>query len=197
MKIFNFPTISSIDLAGGGVAILLTAAFGLGVLQPFHNKTKQAAANTEAVARDREHLATLQATIQTMYADVAQINSKMSGSRVRLLSLSKLNTRLAEVASLAHDCNLSIQDLKPGESAVTAHYISAPILMTGSGNYCDAAGMIHLLHERLPDMDVKTFRLIGNLDEPKFNCNFELQLEWRAALELLSGPALQRTADLR
>jgi Tfp pilus assembly protein PilO len=197
MNISKLRRLSMIDLGGAGIALLLTAIFGFGVLQPIHNRAMQLAAGTDAAVRERQHLASLQASIQSLSTELEQMNSRSATNPIRLLSSSNLNARLADIARLSSEWHLTVKDLKPGEGANAAHYINVPVLMTGSGNYCDCARMIHALHERLPDVDINAFRLTGSSDQPKNNCSFELNLNWRAALEKPANPLSQRTADLR
>jgi Tfp pilus assembly protein PilO len=197
MKAIDPRKISSTDLAGVAVSLMLSAVFALGVLHPLHDKGLRSAAATDAAARERQHVANLQATIQALSTDLDRRTTQVSSNPFRLLPASGLNTRLADVASLANACRLTIKDLKPGDAIPTAHGISLPIQMTGSGNYCDLARLIHLLHQQLPDLEVNTFRLTANADEPRANCNFDLELQWRASAEPPMQANPQSTADLR
>ena len=197
MKTSTVGKLSRVDIAGAGVTLLLSGIFALGVLRPLFSQSAQSAATTDAAARERKHLESIQATILALSSDIDRTTTQISSHPVQLLPASSLNVRLADIASLANECKLTIKDLKPGDSSAAAHYISLPILLSGNGNYCDVAAMIHLLHHRLPDVEISAFRFTSNADQTRLGCNFDLELSWRASLESPGTAIQQSTADVR
>ena len=163
------------DLAG--VAVFATLVLGLifGVLVPVAVHDRLAIGRHQAAVQLQQRANTLSAGIRAAAAELDKVKSQMAIAPERLRPASSLNERLAALVTLAGECGLTIQDLKPGDGVRRTKDFAVPVRVVGRGTYPDVTRLLHALHDRMADVSVDGFRVTAAGD-------YTLDVQWLAAL---------------
>jgi Tfp pilus assembly protein PilO len=175
-----YKLFTTTDAAGFAVAVVLTFAFLFGVLLPLNARMKQQAVERQTAARESQRLAGIFATGKALEREIELTRLEIMAAPLQLSSVEALNQRLADLAQLANRCMLHTEQLTPDEAVKTARFVTVPVRMSGHGSYRNCAMFIHCLHQQLPDVDVRAFKLTGTPNDPATDGNFEFQLGWIA-----------------
>jgi len=173
--------VNAVDAVGAAIAVAATLALIFGVIGPVRAHNRQIAAHFQTAARERQRMAVVVTETRSVAKDVSNMRAQIAASSLHILAPDALNQRLADLTGLSGACGLAVADLKPGSRAQAARFTAIPVRMTGRGTYRSCAAFIHLLHERLPDISVCSFKLTGTPEIPGSAGNFDLNLLWLAS----------------
>jgi Tfp pilus assembly protein PilO len=173
--------ITAIDAAGFGVAAILTLAFMTGVLLPVNARTQQLGAARQTAARESQRHAGQVVAGHTLEHEIETVRREIAAEPLHISSEDMLNQRLADLAELSNRYTLKVEDLKPDKPIKTPYFLIIPVRIAGHGSYQSCATFIHSLHQQLPDVDVRSFKLTGAPNDIETQSAFELQLGWFAA----------------
>lgn len=166
------------DYMGILAALLLTLAFGFGVVSPLNSRSRRVSAQLQTSARERQHYAGVITSLKRVGENVAQMQATLAVSRLQLTPNGGLNHRLADLAGVANDCGLKITDIKPSDPIHNTRFVIVPIVIAGQGTYPNCTYFIRQVHERFPDLNVTRFRLSASLEGAPGGCDYEMELQW-------------------
>lgn len=170
--------ISPVDLVGIGLFGLLTLAFVFGLVAPLGVRESLYAARVQAAAEEAQRTTALAGDIRSVNEQINGLRSRIAASPLTIRPPDALNERLAGLVALADECGLSVQDLKPGDGVRVRRYYVLPVHLAGQGRYPDTTRFLRLLHERLPDVGLRSFKLSAT---PDAGARCELDLRWYAS----------------
>lgn len=174
-------SLTAIDAGGAFVFVALTLLLLLGLLQPLNAHIKQLAAARQTTVRESHRHAELITAGQSLQREIENAQNEIAAAPLKILSEDGLNHRLADLSQLSSECGLLVEDLKPGDAVQTPHFLIIPVQMSGHGSYQSCAVFIHSLHQQLPDLDMRSFKLTGVPSDPQTKGTFEFQLGWYAS----------------
>lgn len=173
--------LTGIDAAGAGVIAALSAGVYFGVVTP-------AAQRQSDVADDRARLEEVeQALVKTenqrreAEAQVARLDELIRDRRITLEPVSALNERIAAISALATEQGVNLVEIRSGSPEPLGAVIGVPVHLAGSARYDAMTRFVHTLHERFPDVAVRSLELVGTPTEPGSTASFKAYLKWRAA----------------
>jgi Tfp pilus assembly protein PilO len=170
-----------IDAVGIGACLAACAAWYFLGLRPLSEaKEHRIALSAELTAR-QGRLADLEKSLAAERGRLARLASSVSDGQVQLKTLESLNERLASLGELASECDLRVDEIKPGSAAPLRHYTAVPIRLAGTGAFPQAAIFFHSLQERFRDVGVAGFDLKGEPEATDKPPTFSIQLLWYAA----------------
>ena len=179
----RFPAAAlwQIDALGLGVCAALGALWYFAGLQP----VSQAAASREtleAQLTERDtRLSELFASRSTHQRAAASLEEKIHAGSVNLRPVGDVNTRVAELNTLAVRHHLRIDEVRPGAPLTLQRYVTVPIRLGGRGTYAECSRFLHALRTELRDMGVAGFDLRGEPEAPDKPPTFVFTLVWYAA----------------
>ncbi|MHC5002486.1 MAG: hypothetical protein ACYTJ0_05125 [Planctomycetota bacterium] len=106
---------------------------------------------------------------------------KLELGDVKLHSIDRLNTRVADLTGLAADCSLVLHKTSSGLTISGGLYDMVSIHLAGSGDFGSAARFLHGLRDRMPDTGVVGLRLSGNPRDTNMPVSYEFDLVWYTA----------------
>lgn len=165
------------------------AALGLwyvGLVAPLIGSSTEARrARARLVELETERAAALRERNE-LVASLREREAELAASSRRLLPLSSLNVRIAEVAALAEEHAVSISGLGPGSPTDSPLAARVPIGIDGSCTSADAVRFMSVLHERFPDIAIVGFVVAGP-SEGRADSSVHVDLLWFA--ERSAAPA--------
>jgi Tfp pilus assembly protein PilO len=185
-----FGSMTAIDAAGIGLTVVLTLALLFGALTPVNARVKQLSAARQTAARESQRHAGLITAGRMLQNEIEKDRQEIAAAPMKISSEGALNQRLADLAQLSNECRLTVDNLKPDEAIPTVHFLIVPVQMSGRGSYQSCAMFIHALHQQLPDVDVRSFKLAGIPNDPASMGRFEFQLGWYALPRGTAPPTL-------
>ena len=173
--------ITAIDGAGAGIAVALTLIVVFGVWFPLNIQERKIAASRQTAAREQQRLAGIITAVRALKLELKNREDQIAASPLHILPPESVNQRLSDLASLSSECALNVDEMKPGEAIQSPHFLIVPLHMAGHGGYGNCVTFVHFLHERLPDVEVVSFKLAGTPDQPATPSTFDFSLEWFAS----------------
>lgn len=140
----------------------------------------------QADLRDaRQKAAELLGTRNSTQTQLNAVNEALKRQSLRLRPASTVNQRLASLTELAtRECQLVIDEMRPGVVVESADSQAVPILIAGSGTYPNCAKFLHKLRQTFPDTAVRSFETTNNSASPdRPAATFQFELTWHAAKE--------------
>ena len=196
-QIRSLSKINPVHLTGLCGVIILTLAFYFAIARPAAMREQRSASQQAKAAHDREHLAVLRVSIQSLTASLEHASKLVTSEHVLIRTQSDLNSRLADLASAASACHLVVSDMTPGDPSLSGHLVEVPLQMIGSGTYRDCLLLLQQLHEEFPDITVCGFKLAAGPNNNTSCSSFMLLLRWIAQADESAPPRRQPIADVR
>lgn len=156
---------------------LSAAGYALGV-SPAMSRAAQTAADRAELAERRKQAGELSAATTAARADLVVTRDALAALPLKLEPASAVNQRLARLANMAAESNLSVAEVRPGALAEGRDFDSVPISIAGTGTYPACAAFLHRLHDRFPDTAVRSFRA-GQAEAG--SASFGIDLVWHTS----------------
>ena len=175
---------------GIGVAVLagITLAFIFGMVAPLAMRERQAAARAEAATRQEQRANAVNASIREATVALDQVRTKLADAPLQLRTISALNERVASLVTIASDCGLVVQDVRPGDVGKTRKFASVPIRLAGQGSYPNVTRFLQRLHADLPDVGVGNLKMTGAPEDAAIAARYELDVRWIALPQEPTAP---------
>jgi hypothetical protein len=170
-----------VDLAGAVFCIASTLVASLGGFRPLmRQKDSQAAVQSTLNSRRGEHRQ-LQGRIRELDCRQADIRDALSTDTLRLQTVLQTNRRLADVADLAAQSGLKVDEVHPEAVRSGQRFEVVPIRLTGQGPYTSCLAFLRRLQEKFPDMGGVGLDLSARTEPTETVAAFQFHLEWYTA----------------
>jgi hypothetical protein len=171
----------TVDAAGAGAALVLTALGYYGALQPLlRSHVQRDAARVE---------------LDDLRAQISDAAPKLALARTELEGLRRAapdrppdvpagrfaNQRLAAITDLAGRHGLVVDDLRTADGRAVKGFEAIPIQLGGRGSFRSCAQFLHHLHRTFVDMGVTGFQLADNRGGGADQISYQFDLTWYAA----------------
>ena len=168
----------TVDLAGVLLCALVTAAiYFAGIAPLLADRTAQDALRTRLV-QDEAAARSLKATVLNLQRRLENVRQTFPEKPVVLQSADKLNQQLGDLIGLARQCGLNVEQVRPGESRTTKHYLKTTIRINASGDHTQCVNFLGRLHEQFADMAVDRITLAANPQEKHPIAQYEIDVVW-------------------
>jgi hypothetical protein len=170
-------SLMTIDGAALGALAVLTAGVYLGGYAP----VQRARAEREALDRQaqtlREDLTTHGEELRTARADVKQLREALA-TMPNPASAADQPRRVGELAQLATDLGISLQELSPRDARREGKRVLVPVRLTGACGPDELRGLLQSLRARFPDMELTGVDVNRAFDRPQDPAPFSVELLW-------------------
>ena len=167
-------------VAGAAILLALTAALGVGPLWLLVENRRSVASQADALETAREDHAAAMADLATMRSRLTRVQEDLAASAVQLEPASAVNRRLADLSTLATQCGLEVDELKPAEPVPGRHSQRVPVYMIARGSYRQCVVFLNRLRRRLPDTGAGSMELSGAPTESDGRISMRCVLWWHA-----------------
>lgn len=176
-----------IEIIGLCTCIVLALVFYLAGIHPLIRSVK--AQGILQVQLDAEEIMAgkLRASHAMMRNRVVAIRKALDKVSLKLEPTSRMNQRVAQVAELAMDSGLKVDQIHPGVPASGQRYQMVPIKLTGVGSYKTCMVFLHRIRQVFPDTGVSSLQLSGNPSAPSTEATFRINLSWYALPPMPTG----------
>lgn len=166
-----------IDAGGVVGCALVTAACYYALIQPAIQSRETYDALRPEVASRSQALRDARETASNLQAELDRITTELAQVPLKLESSSRVNSRLAGLAELASDHELELHQLLPDAMRSGDRYDVVPIFLSGNGDYTQITGFMKRVNEQFADVAVIGFDLQsqGKPDQP---AKFDIGLAW-------------------
>jgi len=144
----------AIDAAAFSVLALITGAVYFASVRPYKDAIEETRQVELAVADAEAALARATTDADRTRSSLRAAHDQLSRQRITLDPITQANTRLAAVAALASDRDVTLSRIQPGDIKTGARFIALPIRLEGRGQWTGITGFIEAMHERFPDIAV-------------------------------------------
>lgn len=168
------------DLVGLAVFAGLSLLFIFGVVMPLALRDRQATAQIEAAARQRQRANAVATQIREAKDELDRAQTRLLASPIQIKPTAAMNERLAVLIGLAGENGLKLGDLKPGEAVRAKRFDLVPVRLVGRGGFVQVTTFLRQMHERMPDVAVCGFKLTGSPETDNAIGGCELELRWIA-----------------
>lgn len=176
----NLKATLPIDLVGAACVVALAGGvFFFGVRPHTLARAERAA----SVLREQ----TLQRVLDQARVEQRRVDEDLQkaaadiGARmIELRPVSDRNRVIAELAGVAADAGLRIDNVSPGEAHRGRLMTVTGIRLSGRGDPGAFAGYLQFLHESFPDIALRTMEVVALGQEAKDGVSFSVDLAWRA-----------------
>jgi Tfp pilus assembly protein PilO len=158
-------------------AMLSVGAYFTG-WQPLENSRAAEDARASALSLAREQVSTLSVTSRSLRGQLTKVQAAVAKIDVPLQPVAAVNTRMAELTSLAGECGLDVQYTQMGAVTSNNRYGQVPIQLSGAGTYRTCALFLHRLRERFADTGMKSFEIAATPSASSNVTSFNFQLVW-------------------
>ena len=170
-----------VDLAGALFCIASTLVATVAGFRPLmRQKDSQAAVQSTLNSRRAEHRQ-LQGRIRELECRQADIRHALSTDTLRLQTVLQTNRRLADVADLATQSGLKVDEVHPEAVRSGQRFEVVPIRLTGQGPYPSCLAFLRRLQEKFPDMGGVGLDLSARTEPTETVAAFQFHLEWYTA----------------
>ncbi len=159
-----------------GLAVAL-AAWWFG-LQPLYTAQADRKAEMKQLADTETAASDAADRLGELNNQIRQYEQALETDRVTLMSVDRLNMRLADLNSCAQESGLSVEAVQPGKAISGDRVDAVPITLIARCNYVQAATFMHDLTEALPDFGVVAFDLVYDARQPNVAATLEVSLHW-------------------
>ena len=169
--------------AGAVVCAALSAGAYLFGIRPAQARHEEHATRHLELVAARKKASGLLAARNTVQAQLQTVEAALKNTALRLEPASTVNQRVASLTELAtKDCQLMIDELRPGPATPSGDCQTIQIQIAGSGTYPNCAKFLHKLRQKFPDTAVRSFETTNNSASPDAPAaTFHFDLLWHAA----------------
>jgi Tfp pilus assembly protein PilO len=158
---------------------LSAGGYWLGI-SPAMARAAHTAADRAELAERRKQAGELSAAATAARAELLVTRDALAALPLKLEPASAVNQRLARLTDMAAESSLSVAEVRPGTLVEGRDFDSVPIAIAGTGTYPACAAFLHRLHERFPDIAVRSFRA-GQGEANAGSASFGIDLVWHTA----------------
>ena len=173
-----------VDLAAVGICVLLALiACGVGVY-PVIRRHQGFALHEIELEGQRKKARTLSTKVARVASQITQIKRELADSTIVLKPPSQINSHLARIASLAGQCGLKLDRLRPDKCLKGGRYQTVPIYLVGSGSFPACVKLLRELQRGFPDTSVASFEVKGDPTKPTEPTKLRVDLLWYALADM-------------
>lgn len=172
-----------VDAAGVVMLALLSMGGYVAGLGPYLGAQVDKARHDMAIDEARRARDEARAKCEQTARNVAIKVAESRDDEVELVDFSHRHLRVGEIARLAADTHLMVDQVTPGGPEAisgTAAVVKVPILLSGKGSYVQISEFLRELHAQHRDTEVGSVKVLA---EPETNgalSSFSVQLFWFA-----------------
>jgi Tfp pilus assembly protein PilO len=167
-----------IDLAGVALCAILSVGAYFAGWQPLENSRAAEEARASALSLAREQVGALSLSSRSVRGQLTKAQTAIAKVDVPLQPVATVNTRMAELTTLAAECGLDVQYTQMGAVTSNNRYAQVPIQLSGAGTYRTCALFLHRLRERFGDTGMKSFEIAAMPSASSNVTSFNFQLVW-------------------
>jgi Tfp pilus assembly protein PilO len=159
-------------------AALTVGAYAIGV-RPLLEERAHEAEQRQTLDERRGTASDLATALADVQRDLERAKQELAQTPVRLQPATLVNQRLAAIARVATDCQVALDEMRPGSAADSTHFQTVPIRIVGSGRYPACARFLRELRRTFGDMGVRKFTTTNTTPaalEP--TAAFQAELVW-------------------
>jgi hypothetical protein len=174
---------------GAGWAALMFVGWAL-VIAPAQTAQERRAERERHLAHLKTQAVEMEQAVAAQQRRLAEVEAQVAQSHVRLLPVSGLNQRIADLTAMADELGgglVKIEQIVPGTPKPAARFTAVPIQIIGLATYPGAQSLLRRLHTRFSDTGVAAFSLSAG--EGSATAAFKLELVWYAAPASPAGRA--------
>lgn len=170
-----------ITAAGLGVCLALTAAvYAVGIHPQFARQVEAENARRTLIQKENEAVALVN-KLTGLKRQLAEVEQELEASPLRLQPTSGINQRISEMAKLAEENHLKINQVQPSKPEAGKYYSTVPIRLAGSGKFTDVVTFLNRLHSDFKDVGVSSWSVSGEPATPGAKADFSFSLSWFAS----------------
>ncbi len=169
-----------LDVAGVAVCAVLAVLGYIVGISPLVQKRESLAAQEARLNIQRNDAVKLAGSTGSLERRLADLKRALGKSPVQLQAAGSVNRRIAQLASIAVECGMKIDEIQPGKWTSSLQYKSVPIRLVAAGRFPNCVALLHRLRVDLPDTAVTSFELTGEPSKPHAPAKFEINLVWYA-----------------
>lgn len=177
----NSNKLPTVDLAGVGVMLALSAAFYFLALEPLLDRQQVRQDQNAQLADKRRQASKINSQLAYTRSRVASVRDLAGRSAIQLRHARQLNSRTAELMKAADACGLQVHEIHPRPVINRDRFDVIPIQLVGAGGYGACARFMHELHETFLDTGINAFDLSGNPQKPEEPAVFNFTIWWHIA----------------
>lgn len=171
--------IPALHAAGAATILAIASLWYATAIHPLEQARAERQSREAALVEQQRRLSELSSQRQVLSAEIQRLRKQLS-DRVDLLPRSRMNERLARLTELATECGLTIDELSPKDWIARGALAEVPINATLRGDFADIARFMNALHDRTPDVDVRSFDIGGTPSRGSEDIRAALVLAWYA-----------------
>ena len=171
-----------VDLIGAAVCLLLTVGLYLAGIVPLLAAHDEYADDQQACAREQEHARRLEASLETLRAELDQARREARENTVHLRPPATAPLHVAHISRLATEAGLQVDDMRTGDPTPGPFATTVPVHLSGSGTYTACTLFLQRLRQALPETCVMTFALNGQPNDTTGAAALTMDLAWHATL---------------
>jgi Tfp pilus assembly protein PilO len=173
-----------IHAAGIALVLAIAALVYIAGLHPLAVARMEAARLEAALASQRQTLRDAEDLLSRGREQLDRFERQLAQAPLKLEDVTQLNQRLADLTALARDGALLIHQMQPGEAMAGDDYAMVAVRLTGEATYQTFTRFIDQLHQRMPDIEVRSLDI---RDSPASGSGastaaFRLECVWYARL---------------
>ena len=173
-----------VDLAAVGIcALLALIAYAVGVYPVIRRHEGFHLRETELKAQQQEGR-TLSVKVARVASEITQIKQELADNTIQLKPVAQVNSHLARIASLAGQCGLKLDRLRPDKHLTGSRYQTVPIYLVGNGSFPACVKLLQELQRQFPDTSVASFEVKGDPTKPTEPTNLRVDLLWYALADV-------------
>ncbi|MHC4985369.1 MAG: type 4a pilus biogenesis protein PilO [Planctomycetota bacterium] len=168
------------NAAGAAILLALTAALGVVPGWLLVSNRQSVASQADALDAARLDHASAMSALTATRSQLTGVQADLATSAVQLEPPSAVNRRLADLSTLATECGLEVDELKPAEPIPGQHSRRVPVHMIARGSYRQCVMFLNRLRSQLPDTGARSVELSGTPTEPDGRVSLRCMLWWHA-----------------
>jgi Tfp pilus assembly protein PilO len=169
-----------IDAVGAATCAALAGVWALAGLSPL-TEAKAERERAEASLRQlREECDQLARSEGQQDRELLALRQRLETAPMRLCPVEAVNQRVSDLAALAAEHGLRIDEIKPGSPEAGKQFVRVPIKMAGAGSYEALAGYLHAINKRFQDTGVARLDLRGEPEAMDRPARYSVELTWHA-----------------
>jgi len=170
--------------AGLVACLAVTAMAWLLAISPSLDQLHQRAHRLQELSERRQKSAKLTASLGALRRKQAGTVQAINQLDLRLDSANNANARMAAMTRLANDCQLTVDEVKPGQTLAFGQYQTLAMTLSGTGTYPAIARLLHRMHQEMRDTALESMDLSPeNGSAANSGVRFRLDFVWYAAPE--------------
>jgi len=178
-----------IHAVAAAVCLAMTAGVYLAGLRPLLHQKEEYAAQKKALEAEQAQADRLEQTLKTLQAHLTKVQRQAAEGTLHLQPLAKAPLHVAEIAQLATDSGLVIDDIQTAAPIASEFAIAVPVHLSGTGTYTACTLFLARLRQALPETSVLSFSLADHGRQAASPALFQMDLQWHAARDGASVPA--------